>query len=107
MNDFKLAVVLILCICCCSSKPSNSGNSIITKNVSVLFIGNSLTYTNDLPKLVKNAAKAKGINLTITVIAYPNYAIIDHWNDGNVQKEISKNHYDFVLLQQGPSSQAY
>ena len=35
----------------------------------------------------------------------PDYAISDHWNDGQVQKEISENHYDFVIIQQGPSSQ--
>ena len=32
-------------------------------------------------------------------------AIMDHWNDGEVQKEIIRNQYDFVIVQQGPSSQ--
>ena len=39
--------------------------------------------------------------------ALPNYALIDHWNDGNVQQLIRDNGYDFVIVQQGPSSQAY
>jgi len=71
----------------------------------ILFIGNSLTYTNDLPKLVKKRAKLQEISIKTQMIAFPNYAIEDHWNEGNVQKLISSNTFDFVIIQQGPSSQ--
>jgi len=71
----------------------------------VLFIGNSLTYTNNLPQLVKENARLKGIEIETKMVAFPNYAIEDHWNDGEVQKLIASRHYDFVILQQGPSSQ--
>ena len=40
------------------------------------------------------------------MIAYPNYALIDHLSEGQIQSELSKNTYDFVIIQQGPSSQA-
>ncbi|MDJ0647012.1 MAG: SGNH/GDSL hydrolase family protein [Flavobacteriaceae bacterium] len=73
----------------------------------IVFIGNSLTYTNDLPKLVRQEAKKKGIKVKSKLIAYPNYGLEDHWNDGKVQKLIKNNTYDFVIIQQGPSSQAY
>jgi len=75
------------------------------KNVSILFVGNSLTYTHNLPKLVKQAAEKKGISVKTEMIAYPNYAIIDHWNDGELSVNIAKNTYDYVIVQQGPSSQ--
>ncbi len=74
--------------------------------LNILFIGNSLTYTNNLPQLVKKHAKLKGIEINTKMIAFPNYAIEDHWNDGQVQKLISSKKYDFVILQQGPSSQS-
>lgn len=74
--------------------------------LNILFIGNSLTYTNDLPQLVKKNAKQKGIEINTTMIAFPNYAIEDHWNDGQIQILISRNKFDFVILQQGPSSQS-
>ncbi|MEY8021659.1 SGNH/GDSL hydrolase family protein [Muriicola sp. SD30] len=76
-----------------------------TKCVKILFVGNSLTYSNNLPQLVKKDAQSKGIEVDYEMIAFPNYAIIDHWNDGNVQKLISSQSFDFVILQQGPSSQ--
>lgn len=73
---------------------------------NILFIGNSLTYTNKLPQLVKKNAKLKGIKINTKMIAFPNYAIEDHWLDGQVQKLISSKKYDFVIIQQGPSSQS-
>ncbi len=77
-----------------------------TTEISILFIGNSLTYTNNLPELVKKNAKLRGVEVTTKMVAYPNYAIEDHWNDGRVQKLISSKKFDFVILQQGPSSQS-
>lgn len=77
----------------------------IKPEYAILFIGNSLTYTNNLPKLVKNEAKQKGIKVNVEMLAFPNYAIEDHWNEGTVQKRIATKKYDFVIIQQGPSSQ--
>ncbi len=73
----------------------------------ILFVGNSLTYTNDLPHLVKEEAKRKNKIISTKMIAYPNYGLEDHWNDGKVQRLIASKEYDFVIIQQGPSSQSY
>src|SRR4051812_2213563 len=74
---------------------------------AVLFIGNSLTYYNDLPMLVQGLADAAGgDSLIIALSAGPDMALIDHWNQGDVQKVIASRHWDFVVLQQGPSSTA-
>jgi len=73
---------------------------------SILFVGNSLTYSNDLPAIVVSLAKEKGIELKAEVLAYPNYALEDHWINGNLQKLISTGQFNFVVLQQGPSSQS-
>jgi len=87
---------------------ANSQEETLNNNTefNILFIGNSLTYTNNLPLLVKKYAKLKGKKINTKIIAFPNYAIEDHWNDGQVQKLISSKKYDFVILQQGPSSQS-
>ena len=100
MNKIKLVFLFLIFIKCSLTNQTNSNS------VHILFIGNSLTYTNNLPQLVKNSAKQKGVIINTTMIAYPNYAIHDHWNEGKVQKEISNNHYDYVIIQQGPSSQS-
>lgn len=73
--------------------------------IRILFIGNSLTYSNNLPKLVGIIGSAKGKTVYSETLALPNYAIEDHWNDGKMQELICEGNFDFVVIQQGPSSQ--
>lgn len=104
----KYTVLLFALIATSCSKAQDITNSIEPNDtISILFVGNSLTYTNNLPELVKNSAKQKGIQVETSMIALPNYAILDHWDDGEVQKQISTVNYDYVIIQQGPSSQAF
>jgi hypothetical protein len=78
----------------------------VSKKYSVLFIGNSLTYTNDLPAMVVRKSKEKAVELKAETLAFANYALEDHWNDGQIQTMIAEKKFDFVVVQQGPSSQA-
>jgi hypothetical protein len=71
----------------------------------VLFIGNSLTYTNDLPIMVQGLADAAGgDSLVIAMVAGPNMALVDHWYRSEARSAIGSGHWDYVVLQQGPSS---
>ncbi len=99
----SLLAVLLLLTTNCNTDDYKSFNS--NPKHSILFIGNSLTYTNDLPKLVKQYAEEKDIIIEIKMVAKPNYAIVDHWADGEVQQLITSKKYDYVIIQQGPSSQ--
>jgi len=74
--------------------------------IRILFVGNSLTYTNDLPALVAKEGSSKGKNVVCETIAFPNYALEDHWSDGKMQNSICAGDFDFVVVQQGPSSQS-
>jgi len=69
----------------------------------LLFIGNSLTASNDLPLLVQAMAAHQGRPVKVTVRTAPNYALEDHWKEGANRMLTSRRH-DFVILQQGPSS---
>lgn len=104
MNPIKV-VLTFLFICIYINVESQTDSNFPKKTINILFVGNSLTYTNNLPLLVKKQAKLKGINIKTKMLAYPNYAIVDHWREGDVQKEILSKTYDFVIIQQGPSSQ--
>lgn len=72
----------------------------------ILFVGNSLTLANDLPNLVVKEANRRGLDVETDIIAKPNYCIVDHWEEGDMQKAIASGAYDYVVTQQGPSSQA-
>ena len=75
------------------------------ESLNILFVGNSLTYYNNLPKLVKTEARSKGVEINTTMLAKAGYAIVDHWAEGEVQKLIKSKTFDFIVIQQGPSSQ--
>jgi hypothetical protein len=71
----------------------------------VLFIGNSYLYQNDIPGIVQALAdSAKGDKLAVETVAGPDMALIDHWNFGDARREVAKGGWEWVVLQQGPSS---
>jgi len=75
--------------------------------INLLFIGNSLTSSNNLPELIKEYAKTQGKDIAVASIVKGNYALIDHWDEGVIQASIESKTFDFVIVQQGPSSQPY
>lgn len=75
------------------------------KDLRVLFIGNSLTYSNQLPEMAAALARSsKRRKLSFKTVAYPNYALEDHWNEKEVHKLLDNNRWDYVVMQQGPSA---
>ncbi len=71
----------------------------------ILFVGNSLTYTNDLPNILEQIAAQYGKKVETESLSYPNYAIIDHLNEGKLQIILEEKSFDYLVVQQGPSSQ--
>jgi hypothetical protein len=70
----------------------------------VLFIGNSLTASNDLPEVVHAMVRSTGGDLRVETCARGGVSLEDHWNDGHCRKLLEENRYHYVVLQQGPSS---
>lgn len=69
----------------------------------VLFIGNSLTFANDLPAMVCALARSAGRQAICESVAKPDFGLEEHWNDGDARRAISRG-WDVVVLQQGPSA---
>jgi hypothetical protein len=72
---------------------------------SVLFIGNSLTAGNDLPRMVAGIAAADGKTLRYQVLAAPNRSLEDHLADPATLSAVRRGGWGGVVLQQGPSAQ--
>lgn len=72
--------------------------------VRVLFIGNSLTYSNDLPAMVATLARAAGRQMQVESVALPDFGLEEHWQQGDARKAIARGEWTFVVLQQGPSA---
>lgn len=89
----------------CSGSPTAPSLPLVPGGARVLFIGNSLTYVNDVPRLVVAVARLAGdSSLATASVAFPDYALEDHWNEGTAPRALAEHRWEFVVLQQGPSS---
>ena len=71
----------------------------------VLFIGSSLTYTNDLPYTLSQLSAQAGYEpCQCVMIAHPLFALEDHYNAGEAAAMLDTVRFDFVVMQQGPSA---
>ena len=96
----RRALVLALAVACTSSAPPDDDPA----PRSVLFIGNSLTYTNDLPAMVTQVARAAHDSVRVAMAVGGNLAVIDHTNGAtDAVAQIDRGGWTFVVLQQGPT----
>lgn len=67
----------------------------------VLFVGNSYTTRNDMPTIVASLLEASihGMRVTAETLAFGGASLAAHWNRGEVQKRISVQKWDAVVLQ--------
>ncbi|HUQ18153.1 MAG TPA: hypothetical protein VM099_00960, partial [Gemmatimonadaceae bacterium] len=96
----RRAVALSALIGCFPSVPTDP--EVLGSGTRMLFIGNSLTYVNDVPGILEALADAAGgEKLAVATLGVPNYAVIDHWYEGTAQKQIDKGGWAYVVMQQG------
>ncbi len=65
----------------------------------VLFIGNSYTHMNSMPKLFEKMAKFKGIHIEVTMSAKSNHTFKMHSERKDLFRDIKKHKWDYVILQ--------
>jgi hypothetical protein len=73
------------------------------KPLRILFIGNDLTESGDIPGGLAKLAAAMGRTAHIESITAPGYRLEDHWREGRAQSGIEKG-WDLVILQQAGSA---
>ncbi len=73
--------------------------------INILFVGNSLTYMNDLPGLLEAMIEAADAGPAhISAITFGNAGLEDHWRRGDVRTAFAQGGWDVIVLQQGPSA---
>ncbi|HET6778115.1 MAG TPA: hypothetical protein VFH26_04455 [Gemmatimonadales bacterium] len=91
--------------CGASSAPIEPPHTTAPRTYRVLFIGNSLTYFNDLPGTVAGLAQRTNVTMHVASVAGPNLALIDHVEgSSNALEVIGQGSWHYVVLQQGPSA---
>jgi hypothetical protein len=107
MLMFVVLAAAVAAACSLTTGPgTGSVSSYGTGPRRILFVGNSLTSANDMPAMLVALAESAGVSPlpTVDVDWLPDFALVDHWSLGNAQGLIGAGHYNFVVLQQGPSS---
>jgi hypothetical protein len=66
----------------------------------VLFIGNSYTLNNNLPKITSDVAASAGDQLIYSTSAYASYSLQLHSQDANTLGLIRQGGWDYVVLQE-------
>ncbi len=64
-----------------------------------LFIGNSHTYYNDMPKLFQDICKENGIDMQVTMLTKGGMGLDYHAENEQTRFNILYGDYDFVILQ--------
>ncbi len=71
----------------------------------VLFVGNSLTARNDLPRMLTAVAAAGGFTVSTGQVVFDDHSLTDHLLRGTAAAAIRDRDWEYVVLQQGPSGQ--
>ncbi len=66
----------------------------------VLFIGNSLTYYNDLSGLVQQLSMKEERPLEVDSVTVANATLAFHWTSSSARKRLQRSRWDFVVLQE-------
>ena len=85
---------LLLSIILFSAILSNAQDSI-----SVLFVGNSYTYVNDLPAMTSNLAISLGDEITFDSKTNGGFTFANQLNDPLTHSKIQSKPWDYVVLQ--------
>jgi len=78
--------------------PAQCSDQLNKSNKNILFIGNSYTYGNDLPGMVKSLAAAAGKSATTTMVAPGGQTLAGHVSSG-IENTIRNGNFDVVVMQ--------
>jgi hypothetical protein len=68
--------------------------------IRILFIGNSFTQRNDLPRLIAEMAAERGVSVQHQLISAGGASLRTHWNRGEAAEAIITGGFNYVLLQE-------
>ncbi len=100
---FVLSIILVLGVTGCATKRSDSSQAHSrSESLHVLFIGNSYTYVNMLPEMIREMSLAKHEHrpLEYKLVAPGGCSFEKHWKDGLAVAAIREGGWDYVVLQE-------
>lgn len=89
----NLILLLILAVSCSSSNQSGE--------LKILFIGNSYTYYNSMPEVLKGLISERSPDMQVeaTLISGGGMTLANHWEQKRALEAIQSQDWDYVVLQ--------
>jgi hypothetical protein len=115
LNTGGLMLALLLLTSCAISGPTPAPTSIphaptplpptptVTGTTRLLFVGNSLTFVNDLPGMFAELARSGGLEVEVDMSAQGGWTCADHATSAETVDKIEQHDWDFVILQEQSS----
>ena len=109
MKTSGLMLVLLLLSSCATSGPTPTPippaptpptTPTGTGTTRVLFVGNSLTFVNDLPGVFAELARSGGLEVEVAMSAQGGWTFADHATSVVTLAKIEQQDWDFVSLQE-------
>lgn len=109
MRSVLLAFLVLIAAARGSSEPQQGRDPLVPQSpprLSVLFVGNSLTFVNDVPDLVQKLAASTAMQARLTVhsVTGGGARLEDHWRIGEAARALRKRRPG-VLVIQGQSTE--
>lgn len=95
---FFLAITLTASLVGCG--PVQCDNDPNDNCLRVLFLGNSLTYVNDLPTTFSELARSGGHKMEVAMIAVGSAALSDFVSSSDLSEALTTRQWDYVVLQE-------
>lgn len=101
-NRLPLAAVLLALLLCGATTPARAAAAVEAREWRVLFVGNSLTYVNNLPAVLRALGAAQPVPVRIATATYvaPGGTVAERWKDGHAAAALRGAKWDAVVLQE-------
>lgn len=102
MKGFVSIILLCWAACGGSSDPTPQPIALPSDSLRVLFIGNSYTYVNDLPRLTQRlvASAPEARPLAVAMVTVGGATLERHWTSGDARRMIEQGGWTHVVLQE-------
>ncbi len=94
-------LVLAAFLLCAGSVPAQAQSTTAPqREYRVMLVGNSLTYTNNLPALLRAVGASQGISISTETYAAPGGTLAERGHDGHAANALRARKFDVVVLQE-------
>lgn len=98
-----LILLLVLSSCSPALSPAATPEPPVTpetSSISVLFLGNSYTYGNDLPETFAELARSGGHEVEVGMVAEGGWSLADHLESAETLARLKSRQWTYVVLQE-------